>query len=242
MQIQAAEWFMLLLVVAMPVYSLWESDKVKVAIIEGRKTKLRAYKEAIIFLWIPTSVLLALLFSGRLSPSELGLVWQGNLSNWIGAGLVLAVSAYFFYSIYALLSHPEKLDEFRDAAQNSDWMVPATSKELRWFTLGLSVSAGVCEELLFRGFIIGVLGNVFGVILSLVVGSLLFGLCHLYQGWGNVLRTAIIGLVLGIIYILTESLWVAIALHILIDVYGGFIGYALHKTKPVASEPKEAVS
>ena len=120
-------------------------------------------------------------------------------------------------------------EKFRDASQNHDWMMPVNKRELRWFTLGLSVSAGVCEELLFRGFIIGALGDSLGVIVSLLLSSLLFGLCHVYQGWMNVLRTSIIGLILGLIFTLTESLWVVIALHALVDIYGGIVGYVLQK-------------
>ncbi|WP_258807051.1 CPBP family intramembrane glutamic endopeptidase [Pseudidiomarina sp. CB1] len=229
MTIQPNEWLMLFIIVLMPVYSLWEADKVKIAILAGRKTKIRAYQEAMLFMWAPTLMLLALMAYGAFAPSDFGLLWLGNLANWIGTVFVVAIAGYFAYSAYTLVHNAAARKKFREASPNHDWMMPANKRELRWFTLGLSVSAGVCEELLFRGFIIGALGDNLGVIVSLILSSLLFGLCLVYQGWMNVLRTGIIGLVLGVIFILTESLWVAIALHALVDIYGGIVGHVLQK-------------
>ncbi|RUO55926.1 CPBP family intramembrane glutamic endopeptidase [Pseudidiomarina homiensis] len=225
MTIQPTEWLMLFIIVLMPVYSLWEADKVKIAILAGRKTKIRAYQDAMLFMWLPTLVLLALMAYGAFAPSDFSLLWLGNLGNWIGTVFVVAIAGYFAYSAYTLMHNASARQKFRDVSQNHDWMMPVNKSELRWFTLGLSVSAGVCEELLFRGFIIGALGDSLGVVVSLILSSLLFGLCHVYQGWMNVLRTGIIGLVLGVIFILTESLWVVIALHALVDIYGGIVGY-----------------
>lgn len=128
---------------------------------------------------------------GAFAPRNFGLLWLGNLGNWIGTVFVVAIAGYFVYSAYTLLHNASEREKFRDASQNHDWMMPVNISELRWFTLGLSVSAGVCEELLFRGFIIG--------------------------------------LVLGVIFILTESLWVVVALHALVDIYGGIVGHVLPK-------------
>ena len=114
--------------------------------------------------------------------------------------------------------------------------MPANKRELYWFTCGVSMSAGICEELLFRGFFLAVFAEPLGVWVSLVLGSFLFGLCHLYQGWANVLRTGVIGLVLGIIYVFTESLWVVIALHALMDIFGGVLGYVVHMHGKCVSE------
>lgn len=229
MTFQATKWLVLASIIAMPLYSLWEADRVKNAVLAGTKTRVRAYQEAMLFMWMPTLLLLALVAYGEVSNAALGLVWQGHLANWLGLAFVAAIAIYFFYSATSLSNNAELCEQYRNAAQSHDWMLPTNKSELRWFTAGLSISAGVCEELLFRGFLIGVMSHEVGVIASLVGSSLLFGICHLYQGWTNVLRTGVIGLVLGVIFILTESLWVVIVLHALVDVYGGFVGFTLNK-------------
>ena len=98
MTIQPTEWLMLFTIVLMPVYSLWEADKVKIAILAGRKSKIRAYQESMLFMWLPTLVLLALMAYGAFAPSEFGLLWLGNLGNWIGTVFVVAIAGYFAYS------------------------------------------------------------------------------------------------------------------------------------------------
>ncbi|MBT1451305.1 CPBP family intramembrane metalloprotease [Glaciecola sp. XM2] len=238
MHLPMGEWVLLVVILGMVAFSLWEADKAKVAVLDGHKTKIRAYKEAMVFMWIPTVLLMLLLLIGTILPSALGLTWHNSWRSWGGVALALGVIGYFTYSVYSLGQSAEKRHAYRKAiAGNHDWMMPSNTSELRWFTLGLSVSAGICEELLFRGFLIGVLSQEIGIVTSVTVSSVLFGMCHLYQGWKNVLRTALVGLVLALIFVFTEVLWVVIALHIAVDVYGGIVGYLLNKSEQiVASE------
>ena len=232
MQLQTGEWVLLLSILGMVVFSIWEADKGKVALLEGRKTKVRAYQEAMLLMWLPTLVLLALLMFTWIDSEALGLWWFGTLGQWIGISFACCVIGYFAYSLYALSKNAEQRDAFRKAmGDNHGWMMPSTRKELLWFTLGLSMSAGICEELLFRGFLIGVFSDHIGTVSSLFISSATFGLCHLYQGWKNVARTSFVGLLLGALFIFTELLWVVIVLHAAIDVYGGLVGYILSKTE-----------
>ena len=229
MALHSGEWLVLVMMAGMVIYSLWEADKNKLAVIAGRKTKLAMYKETIGFLWLPTSVLLLLLPFNIVSAERLGLTWQNSWPNWAGAVLVMAGLAYMYWHIRRIQPGTPQYQQLFDAMQAHSWLMPANKRELYWFPGGVSMSAGICEELLFRGFFLAVFAGPLGVWVSLVLGSFLFGLCHLYQGWANVLRTGVIGLVLGIIYVLTESLWVVIALHALMDIFGGVLGYVVHK-------------
>ncbi len=230
MTLHMGEWLVFVFIVAMPMYSLWESDKSKRAVLEGRKTKLRMYYESILFLWAPTLLLLGLITVNIVPADKLGLLWYGNWPNLIGLGLVILVASYMLWHLYGLYQDPQKVEQLREPMQTHNWMMPSNAHELRWFTLGVSLSAGICEELLFRGFLLAILSQSLDLFSSLLVSSVMFGLCHVYQGWFNVLRTAIIGLILGCVYLLTESLFVVIALHALVDIYGGFIGYLVNKS------------
>ena len=44
------------------------------------------------------------------------------------------------------------------------------------------------------------------------------------------LRTGVMGIALGLVLWLTESIWIAIALHALIDMYGGLLAYLVFRT------------
>ncbi|MBL8514270.1 MAG: CPBP family intramembrane metalloprotease, partial [Betaproteobacteria bacterium] len=59
-----------------------------------------------------------------------------------------------------------------------------------------------------------------GVLLS----SAIFGIAHAYQGRTGVLRTAIVGLMVAVLFVVSGSLWLAIVLHTAVDLYGGALG------------------
>ena len=102
--------------------------------------------------------------------------------------------------------------------------LPRTRQDLRWFII-LSITAGICEEILFRGFLIWYFEQISVIALAVVFSSILFGLAHSYQGWQGGLRAGLMGLVLALSYVLSGSLWVPIFLHIAGDIYAGTLGW-----------------
>ena len=102
-------------------------------------------------------------------------------------------------------------------------LLPHTSRESRLWLL-LSFSAGICEELLFRGFLpwyFLVLGPLLGlqvsVLAAFILSSILFGFAHVYQGWKGAVGTGLMGALLAYLYFSTGSLILPIVCHILID-------------------------
>lgn len=82
-----------------------------------------------------------------------------------------------------------------------------------WALLTLVMAAPVLEELLCRGLVLGALRGRFGVVAAWLLSSLFFGVLHLQPML--VVNAFVIGLILGYIYILTDSLWATIILHAL---------------------------
>jgi len=96
-------------------------------------------------------------------------------------------------------------------------LVPVTTPERRWY-VAVCVCVGVCEEVLYRGFMGAWLSDLGASgVTVLVVGSVFFGLAHAYQGVAGVLGTTVLGAILHVLYVGTGSLWVPIVLHILLD-------------------------
>jgi len=89
---------------------------------------------------------------------------------------------------------------------------------LVWIIIGF-VLGGLLEEILFRGFLITRISkfikvNKFSDLISLFITSILFGLCHLYQGLSGAISTGIIGLIFGIIFLsFNKNLWYSILTH-----------------------------
>ena len=98
-------------------------------------------------------------------------------------------------------------------------LIPATATERIWFA-GVSLGAGVTEELLFRGFLLWYLSFFWPqlkLVPLIVISSLLFGFCHIYQGWMGIIGTSVLGAVLAWMYIATGSLVLPATIHALID-------------------------
>jgi membrane protease YdiL (CAAX protease family) len=97
--------------------------------------------------------------------------------------------------------------------------------------LGISLLAGVAEEALFRGALLAGLSDRVGPVAALVGTSVLFGLCHALNR-AYVLLAAGMGLVLGLEFLLTGSLWAPALTHALYD-FGALV-YLLRRTGPKA--------
>jgi membrane protease YdiL (CAAX protease family) len=88
-------------------------------------------------------------------------------------------------------------------------------------TAVLSINAGLSEELFFRLLLPLLFTLVFGnAIVAFACAAVVFGLAHIYQGWAGVLGTAIVGFVLTVVYLATKDIWIAVAVHACIDVFG----------------------
>ncbi|WP_267379902.1 CPBP family intramembrane glutamic endopeptidase [Sphingomonas sp. GC_Shp_6] len=85
----------------------------------------------------------------------------------------------------------------------------------------LSITAGIAEELGFRLYLPLLVALVTGSAgLGFGVATVLFAAMHRYQGWAGILATGAIGVLLAAVYLMTGKLWVAMLLHILIDLNG----------------------
>ncbi|MDK3256025.1 CPBP family intramembrane glutamic endopeptidase [Blastococcus capsensis] len=98
-------------------------------------------------------------------------------------------------------------------------LLPRTDEERRLFTV-VGITAGVCEEWLYRGFFLAVVLAVVGGAPSFVlvtVAAVAFGLAHAYQGRAGIVLTGVLGGVMALLYVDTGSLLLPVLLHALID-------------------------
>lgn len=102
-------------------------------------------------------------------------------------------------------------------------LLPVTRREKGLYT-GLSLCAGFGEELAYRGYAIPaviVAGGSAPVALALT--STAFAVLHSYQGVLGVVRTGVVGVIMGAVFLHTGSLWPPIVGHVLIDLAVGFL-------------------
>jgi membrane protease YdiL (CAAX protease family) len=103
-------------------------------------------------------------------------------------------------------------------------MLPQSRLEIFLWIL-TAITAGICEEIIFRGYFqkqfCAWTGNVpAGVLLSAAV----FGAGHIYQGWRPAIIIAVYGLLFGILAEMRKSLRPGMITHAWHDGFAGLVG------------------
>ncbi|MFD2209455.1 CPBP family intramembrane glutamic endopeptidase [Virgibacillus halophilus] len=205
-------------------YPLWDHFYMK-KVNAGTVKKSRMYVEIMLVQWIALLVVWAYwLIIGR--DFHIWFVFDQPIvdfgpSFWIPfcLGVIIVIGMIVGLSLFSKKrntykkSHPIQTGEI-------EFLFPSSPTERLLFFF-VAVTAGICEEIIFRGVFYFYLSNLpFSLTVWEIgiISSTLFGLVHLYQGWKGVLATAYVGAVLYAIFTITGYLWPAIVFHILLDV------------------------
>jgi membrane protease YdiL (CAAX protease family) len=211
-------------VVILPLVGVWEHRRLEARVGAGiPNARMQGYKLIMVMEWGLAIVIIARWLAAGRSLSDLGIGFASGLGWWIGCGLTLAAGILFILQAVTILRSPERIEEARRQIEPLKALLPHTESEARAFA-GLAVTAGLCEELMYRGFLLAYLSSVTNLWLAVILSSIAFGLGHLYQGKAGIAKTAVIGLIMAGLCLLTRSLWAPMLLHALIDLTSGFMG------------------
>ena len=86
--------------------------------------------------------------------------------------------------------------------------------------VAVSFTAGFCEEIAFRGYLmtrLRILLKSKSWLIPVLVSSVVFGVCHAYQGWPGLIVITTYGAMFALLYIRTGSLWPCIIAHFFQD-------------------------
>lgn len=175
--------------------------------------RLSLYLQSAVSLWALAAITAIVARTGGITAAQLGLIvlpladvllWTGGLTI---AGVLLMLAAHRL--------------GVRESATLAA-LLPRTSAERLAF-VGLSLTAGFCEELVFRGFLVpAIMPAVDSAVVAALIAAAVFGLVHAYQGFAGAIRAAALGMLLALPLLLTGSILPAILAHAAIDLVGGF--------------------
>jgi|SRR5579859_3570624 len=189
----------------------------------GSRDRIRLYLTSISTQWIITIAVAWRAFARGLSYAELGLQFTPVVELlFIGfGGAALFGAAHWFNLRRVGRSSNPAVERIRRVGAK---ILPHSGREMALFGL-LSLTAGVCEEFIYRGFVCGALLHVHAPAWAvLCISSILFGLAHAYQGRGGVVGTLLLGTVFGLTRILYDSLVPVILWHAAVDLVAGLAG------------------
>ncbi len=205
-----------MLLVVWPAYMAryGERDLARMGEADGR---LRDYWITIATQWAHTLALLGLwIWTGR-TWSALGLGLEATLGFWIVTALTLVLLIYLGSQMGPMRRDLELRAKLRDQMGDLVAMLPTNGKEAR-LCHAMAVTAGVCEELAYRGFLLWYLGAWLQSWAAVAIAGVAFGAVHLYQGRAHALRVVGLGWIACSLFILSGSLWPLIILHAGVDV------------------------
>jgi membrane protease YdiL (CAAX protease family) len=144
---------------------------------------------------------------------------------WASAALVLAVAALYLPTISRLRRvSAERKASLYSRLESHAGMLPHTKSDLTWF-IALSVTAGICEELVFRGYLLWAAQSLLGFWPAVAVSCLVFAFAHAYQGVGGIVKTGLIGAIFMVVVLGLGSLVPAMVAHALVDVGQGIVAW-----------------
>jgi membrane protease YdiL (CAAX protease family) len=234
------------LLLFIPILEFLAYRKYKQQIADKTFRKQSFYNSTFIELWTPVIGVMVLLFIGEIKLHDIGLnviavnAFSINSFLFIGAAILAVLPVLLILlSIYQYIGIKSNV-AFRDAymaavkkqvSSNDNHskilnaILPRNMKEkIQW--IFLSITAGITEEILFRGFLIYCAHYAFPnfpIPYLLLLQAVPFSLMHLYQGTRGVLTTFFMGIVFGLYVVVFGSIIPGIIIHILVDLSASLI-------------------
>lgn len=143
--------------------------------------------------------------------------WSKGKENLIDLGVACAFElvALIVLSVTGHLLHTQS------NAESLRFMAPVGALEMVLWVL-LSLTAGICEETIFRGYLqrqfIGWTRN---ATVGVIISAAIFGACHIYQGGKQTIVIAIYGAMFGALAVLRRSLKPGMMAHAFQDTAAG---------------------
>lgn len=219
------DWILLAtLSLAVPVLSLVDFRHLRARLTNGdAAARLVSYCRAISLEWSALVIVIVLWRSEGREFTALGLAIEPSTGLVVTTVLVALAVAGLLIQVTLVRERPETLASVRGQMAGVGDVMPRTRPELRAFLL-LSGTAGIVEEIVYRGYLMAVLRAVGGPVIAVVGSTLIFTAGHAYQP-ATIVRVAAIGLVSALLVLWSASVLPLIVLHATIDATSGTIGY-----------------
>jgi len=210
------------LIVVTPLWDWYEIPRLKAS--AAPRKKIRFYQKIVAASWacaVVAVVTIGLAEAWTIQREVGEATWLsiGTRSGVFVAGLMAGMLIVIMLPAVLALGNEKIRMKAGKAAKKLAFLLPSTGDERRWWWV-VCITAGICEEIVYRGFLLHylhVLPFHWTLTVALVVSSVIFGIGHLYQGIAGAVQTVVIGFLLGALFVMTGSLLLPIAVHAVMD-------------------------
>lgn len=185
------------------------------------RNRRKYYWQTIIVQWGMCIALMVLWSVTARDWAALGFGLETGAGFWIGTAVTVAVLAYFYLQLRQTRRGDKTVKQsLYEQFGETIPVLPHNRGDLAHFDV-LSFTAGIVEEILFRGFLIWGFASFMPLWVAAGVGIVLFGLAHSYQGWKQLPPLLLISAVLMGVFLISGSLWLPMLLHVVADLLQG---------------------
>ncbi len=180
----------------------------------------RIWTNAILSQWVLAGCVIALTVIHARGWASLLLVLKANAGL---LGVLVGVATMTSLVIRqrgSITTDPAVRERVRERLANVKRLLPASRAEYALFAV-LACTAGICEELLFRGYLFWYGSQFLPVLWAAALQAVLFGVAHFYQGPRGIVLTGLAGVFFTAAVFVTGSIWPAMLIHALMDLNAG---------------------
>ncbi len=160
-----------------------------------------------------------------------GSLWSlsgGRWTSWRGVAVDLAIALPFWlvwegaaYAVATVLGP--------SSTKSVDSLLPHSLLEIFLWS-ATCVTAGICEEMVFRGYLQRQLHALGGSIAAAVAcQGVIFGIFHGYQGWKNVITISVLGILFGLLAAWRKNLRANMIVHAWADFWEGWLKFLVFR-------------
>jgi uncharacterized protein len=215
-----------------PVWGYFSYQKHKQRVRAGIPgARLATYAQGIIEQWLLVTAVVALWIHRDRDWSWIGLVAPDSPGGALALVVAVLVGALLLLQTASVARQPETHPRVRDTVRPFIEMVPVQRSDLTGF-VAVSITAGVCEEILFRGMLGWYLTGSLGAWGAQAATLAIFAAGHLYLGVQGAVRAFLAGAAFAGLYLWSGSLIPSILLHALVDISSGWMAYEVLRERP----------
>lgn len=136
---------------------------------------------------------------------------------------VLILLIYLYDAFRGYLKYRSGTEE----EESLSHIMPTTWQDFLHF-IPLAFAAGICEEVVYRGFLCNYLFQIcqssdYCLTIVILFPAIVFSISHLYQGWQAVFKILLISLLFSLLFVISQSLLFVMIIHVFVDLFSGFL-------------------
>lgn len=215
-------WAAILVGLIFPTLALYNGDRTRQWLLQEPDKKVYVFRLTVVQLCVLALIaLIPFWIHGR----QLNVMGLGFIQKVLSVTGLLGTAVLGWAIISLQKMTLERARKIKQQYERIQFLLPTNKKEYHAM-IWVSFAAGICEEIVYRGFLFWFLTQYVALIPAVILANVPFALAHLTStGPKNTMGAFVLGLVFTGIFLITRSLWLPILLHILVDIYSAHTSY-----------------